>query len=729
MLKFKNVTIRNFLSVGAITQAIQLDDVPMSLIIAENTDNGGSNGTGKTVSLQALSYAWFGQPITPIRIDLLINNLNLKNCLVTSEIEKDGVLIRVERGRKPNVLRLFVNNVERKEAEVNEALGENKNTQKEVERIIGMSHSMFLNIVALNTSTTPFLRMKAAEQRDMIEELLGIRQLTERAEALKLVISETKENIRDKETSLSATLEANNRIEAAIKKVSESSQTWIMNHEHKIKMLNEEVEEVSKIDFEAEASIFDKIDAWVEQEQSLQAELKVILKDIETLRKEITTLEKDAQAKEKEASTGQDSQISRLETEASRHALEAKSTCDVAVKRLEEELVQIKANSKAKTLEIVSFETDLAQIRSEIDNSDAHSCSTCGQGLSGTDHLETVLQKLKAKETVTLSNIGRLVKSIETYEKNHKAIETDITELKISHELKVSESDQKHQDTLSQISEIREAHALKQASLIDDALTIRSEISAIEIALETMEMDASEFRRKITILGCKPESSFKNKEAVWKLRESRDIILREIEAEEKSTNPHLIQIETMKSTISPLDYETLNALILTQKHQEFLLKLLVSKSSFIRKKIIEKSLRDLNSRMNFYLEALKLPHEVKFLPDLTVEIMLLGRPYDFEQLSTGERNRVILATSWSFRDVWEAMNQTINLLFLDEVADVGMDLDGAEAALVVLENMARDRKKNVFLISHKEALIGRASRVLLVKKRDGFTSFEEDGSL
>jgi DNA repair exonuclease SbcCD ATPase subunit len=87
-------------------------------------------------------------------------------------------------------------------------------------------------------------------------------------------------------------------------------------------------------------------------------------------------------------------------------------------------------------------------------------------------------------------------------------------------------------------------------------------------------------------------------------------------------------------------------------------------------------------------------------------------------------NRVILATSWAFRDVWESLNHGLNLLAVDELIDNGTDSAGAEAALQVLKAMARDRKKNIFLISHRDELVGRIDRTLTVKKENGFSTLE-----
>jgi len=111
---------------------------------------------------------------------------------------------------------------------------------------------------------------------------------------------------------------------------------------------------------------------------------------------------------------------------------------------------------------------------------------------------------------------------------------------------------------------------------------------------------------------------------------------------------------------------------------------------------------------------------------LTVLITELGRDLDFDNLSRGERNRLILSLSWAFRDVWESLYQNINLLFIDELIDAGMDAAGVESAIAILKKMARERSKNIYLISHKEELSARVNNILKVIKDNGFTSYSND---
>jgi len=98
-------------------------------------DTGSRNGTGKTTMINALSYALYGQALTNIKKENLINKTNGKAMLVTVEFEKNGVNYRIERGRKPNILKLYVNDQELKaEEKEDEAQGDSRETQKVINR-------------------------------------------------------------------------------------------------------------------------------------------------------------------------------------------------------------------------------------------------------------------------------------------------------------------------------------------------------------------------------------------------------------------------------------------------------------------------------------------------------------------------------------------------------------------------------------------------------------------
>ena len=225
----------------------------------------------------------------------------------------------------------------------------------------------------------------------------------------------------------------------------------------------------------------------------------------------------------------------------------------------------------------------------------------------------------------------------------------------------------------------------------------------------------------------KPTTFYDSAKEAYEHRSNVDNLKQTLEAKAGEEDPYTAQITDLNETaIQKIDWLVVNELTSFKEHQEFLLKLLTNKDSFIRKKIIDQNLAYLNNRLTYYLDKLGLPHQVLFQNDLNVEITQLGQDLDFDNLSRGERNRLILGLSFAFRDVWESLYQNINLLFIDELIDSGMDTAGVENSLSVLKKMARERSKNIYLISHKDELIGRVNHVLRVVKENGFTSYAND---
>ena len=228
-------------------------------------------------------------------------------------------------------------------------------------------------------------------------------------------------------------------------------------------------------------------------------------------------------------------------------------------------------------------------------------------------------------------------------------------------------------------------------------------------------------------LGTQPQVFYDRESDAFEHRSSMAGILQQMTTKQAETDPyaeHITEMETQ--ALEEVSFDAINELTSLKEHQEFLLKLLTNKDSFIRKRIIDQNLSYLNARLGQYLDRIGLPHTVKFNNDLTVSIEELGRDLDFDNLSRGERNRLILSLSWAFRDVWESLYQPINLLFIDELIDSGLDSSGVENSLAVLKKMARDSNKSVWLVSHKDELVGRVHNTLKVIKENGFTTYSTD---
>ena len=304
MFKIKDLTVKNFMSVGNATQAVNFDRNDLTLVLGENLDLGGDdsgarNGTGKTTIINALSYGMYGQALTNIKKDNLINKTNGKGMMVTVDFEVNGINYRIERGRKPNVMRFFIDDTEREITD--ESQGDSRETQADIERMLGMSHEMFKHIVALNTYTEPFLSLKSNDQRLMIEQLLGITLLSEKAERLKELAKATKDAITAEEFRIKAVGDANKRIQDQIDALLRRQNLWNSKKTNDVAALQTAYDELAKLDIEAELSAhkaladynikrkaINDLNGWIRRcELDEQRELK----EIDKLKKDIAALE------------------------------------------------------------------------------------------------------------------------------------------------------------------------------------------------------------------------------------------------------------------------------------------------------------------------------------------------------------------------------------------------------------------------------------------------------
>ena len=270
----------------------------------------------------------------------------------------------------------------------------------------------------------------------------------------------------------------------------------------------------------------------------------------------------------------------------------------------------------------------------------------------------------------------------------------------------------------------QEFHDQKHESVLDEKVKALQEASLQALAINTQYVEHTQTLQELGELGTMPVTHYDTEAQAIKHSSQLENLIKDIERKGNEVDPYSEQITEMENqALQEINFDKINQLTRTMEHQKFLLDLLTSKDSFVRKKIIDQNLSYLNGRLTHYLDKIGLPHQVIFKNDLQVEITELGRELDFDNLSRGERNRLILGLSFAFRDVWENLYSPINTLFIDELIDSGLDTMGVENAIAILKEMSRRRHKSIWLVSHREELAGRVPNVLKVVKENGFTSY------
>jgi DNA repair exonuclease SbcCD ATPase subunit len=194
-------------------------------------------------------------------------------------------------------------------------------------------------------------------------------------------------------------------------------------------------------------------------------------------------------------------------------------------------------------------------------------------------------------------------------------------------------------------------------------------------------------------------------------------------------NPHEEAYEQLVlNPVTSIDYTDLNELKKVLDHQQFLLKLLTDKNSFIRRKIIQKTIPFLNNRLVHYTKELGLPHVVRFDDDMSCCVAEYGRELDFGNLSSGEKKRVNLSMSLAFRDVLHHLHSRVNLMFIDEI-DASLDASGVENVFKLLKDKTRDEGLGLWIISHRPEAVGRFDRTVTIRKQNGFSRIIVNGEI
>lgn len=684
MIIIKRVSIKNFLSIGAVTQTISLDSSELTLILGENLDLGGDgarNGVGKSALIHAVSYALFGQAISSIKKDNLINRTNGKNMLVTIEFSVRGINYKIIRGRKPNILRFFIDDHE--QTVVDDSQGDSRETQDAIEQVLCMTHDMFRQTVVLNTYNEPFLGMRVSDQRAIIEQLLGITLLSEKAESIKELNKTTRDLIQQEEYNIRGLESSNRRIAEQIESLKKRQRLWRARHREDLALLEEEYTTLRSIDIEAELLAHKQLAKYNQDLEQLNRYNALLARQTSWLQRH------ELEIKELELSHEKLCSID-ITTELANHVLVREHKQSIKDRETYEKTVK-----RAQT-DVAGSEETVNRLLSEINELENHRCFSCGQSFHDDNQIIVLedrrLQLNKTREL--LANQQKELKSL------------------LDNPVIVTDRPTTYYSTESQ------------------AVKHNVDLSNIKSALEIKRAEKDPYREQlndhaIIVLGTRPVTVYDTESQAQQHRHRVASLEELISSKKSESDPYEEQIAEMEQTaIVAIDMSVLNELNRQLQHQDFLLDLLTNKKSFVRKRIIDQNLGYLNLRLTHYLDKMGLPHQVVFQNDLSVEITELGRDLDFYNLSRGEMNRLVLSLSFAFRDVFESLYCPINIMFIDELLDSGMDSIGTENGIAVLKDLVRKRNKSIWLISHKDELSSRVNSLLKVVKKNGFTNYD-----
>ena len=702
-LIFEKIELRNFISFGNVMQEFKLTDKKFKLIIGMNRDKGDNtanrSGVGKSSILQALHFALFGKSIdNRINLPKLVNSINGKNCEVKLYFSRDDKHYIIHRGRAPQFLKFYIDGQDMTDM----AQGNNRDTQEEINKILGFNEEIYNQIFSLSPMVENFLDQPLQRQRVIIESVLGVNQLTEKADKLKEQIKEHKQNIKNEQFVIEKIKNTNNALIENFKRqqqqTKEAYERWEVSEKARLESLKKKIEELSKIDIEEEKEKFKHYQEYnriIESNAKKKTAVLELVKEIQNKQQEIKNISNTIDQLNK-IDIDDEEQIHNYNNKLAKEEMEYKT--------LLVEHNQNKMKCKSLDKELATLNEKIKRIDSDIANMQKNICPTCGQEIGKEESAKMVEQKNNDKKLLQ-----------ETYHK------TDLEHMEIYHEVQTFQE---------KTFEYKTGYYKNYQDMVQHKFN-----------LEKLKADKERLNNELVGLLTKAQSDdYKPEPEIEKpvlhYKTEKEIIEHNFKLEQynneykthsspENINPYKMQLENLSNPpLTPIDETNIIQMEKELAHEDILLKLLSSPDSYIRKTIIDTNLAFLNERIKFYLSKLGSLHTVVFNNDMSISVTKGGIEYGY--LSTGENSVVAYALVFAFRELWEQLNFPVNLLYIDEKLDrSGLDSNQIDFLFNLLKEYSTKNEKNMCLVTHREELIqNNMDDLFIVTMENGFTSLD-----
>ena len=332
--------------------------------------------------------------------------------------------------------------------------------------------------------------------------------------------------------------------------------------------------------------------------------------------------------------------------------------------------------------------------------------------------LEKTETKEKTDETIRLEKESKEVNSkIKSMNSEIKKLRAELSSLykeieKDSSTIRIMTSElEKHKDVVPKLCESCKKVVANGYNLSEYAKTIKKARENIKINKEkypeienkvnSLEKELGPLVRKSMKLDCDIRNSKSSSGEILRIESSIQSKRSTIEYITRQENPNLKIIESLESDRKELEEKT-EEILSKIRCLDFIQTKVVSQE-VITNLLTSKFIMQLNDRIRYYLQRLGLNLGVEFDNDFHYEFIRgNGAHPEFNSLSGGECLRIVIATSFAFKDFLESRrNISSNIRFLDEFFEKDTDNLGMNSTISILKDFSRIMDQNVFLISNK----------------------------
>ncbi len=705
-MHFKVLEIRNLKSFGDETQRINFDDLPgVTLIMGQNNDvldTNSRNGCGKSSILDALCFVLTGQPLKKNKKkEGLINRKNRKNAVVSLLFEHNyrGRLYEglITRGISPTFCHFHARPMD-EPGELNAPAFDRtrdsmNQTSADIIAFTGMDANVFRQVMLVAAKQPSVLEMEDPAQKSLFELIFGFQILSEKAVAIKKQRDLLERQFDLEKTRLEERKIAREQQLKQIERLEIAYAQYDTDTEAKVASTKLLIDNYETIDFKAEEELLTLAEADNTEYQKALAEVAHYEKEASRAQADINEI------------------INNLGKDRFRLKKLLESEAETYIQQYDAWVI---ATNKVKqySAEIKTFEADLTRERIALNNLmneiEAHTdnCPTCHQTWPDQDARD--------------AHIVQLAEQMEVHEAKIKAISLELEKLNMGVGEErlvappVSDVFKSRDDAVSAGATIKEIEQHisrleeqkdKQDQNAQDAEKSRKQANA----------DADAYKEKVTATLSK--CVFKTRSELSEASRKLEALVTSLTTLIDNENPHLKTLEEARNHL-PEEVDETGMIDLKKQidHRKYLEKRLTNKNSDIRRGVMQIWLPRLNEEVYKNLEAMDLPYRLLFNDDFSVATIDSSEETDFNLVSSGEEERAIIAVALALRRVYEGIHGPINLFWIDERLDSGLDEPGAARAMTVLKEYSDNNHKSILLISHKKEMMDYADRVMLVIK-------------
>ena len=419
MIEFKTIRYKNFLSSGNQYTEIELNQHKDTLIV-------GSNGSGKSTVLDALTFSLFNKPFRKISKSQLVNSTNEREAVVEIEFIINTSTYKVTRGIKPNIF--IIEKDGKKFNEESSAIDQQKYLEGQ---ILKLNYKSFTQIVILGSASfVPFMQLSAPHRREVIEDLLDIRVFSSMSDILKEKIKASRDNLKVLELKKESLGDKIVMQKQFIRSIEQEGEDGIRQKQESIVTCDEESANYQK-----------RIEDLISKVSSKEKEIQQYITSSNTIKK-LSSFKVKLETKKQ---TSNDHLV----------LFQKNTVCPTCTQNIED---SFRVNKIDHLQQVISkYQTNLTEIETAITEEEERE-----QKFLGLQREITNLQNETSQLNIRVSNSNKLRKSLE---KEIQSI-TDKLENRTSENVKLSEYKDSLKQILKDLEQVREEFEYFQQSHI-----------------------------------------------------------------------------------------------------------------------------------------------------------------------------------------------------------------------------------------------------------------------